>query len=302
MADDGTESVTPKYLIGAVTKLTGLSIDVVRIWERRYGAVRPARSGGGTRLYSDADIQRLRRLHRAVEKGYGIGQAARLSESELEEMIADGQPSLDPEDPYRPVRERFLEAIQTMDVVAADHELSRAASLFPVRELVKRIAMPILEDLTRRRVHNEFGIAQERVASGLLRSMLGSLFRLYLPSGNPDTVVLATPAGEHRDSELLPGALLAAAHGWRVVYLGADLPAAEVALALRLTNARVLILTVSTPRVGIDQELNSISKQVAGSARVWIGGSEALKHRPFIDRANWVLLRDLEDLDDRLRR
>jgi len=83
MSTDEVVSVTPKYLIGVVTKLTGLSIDVVRVWERRYGAVRPARSDGGTRLYSDADVLRLKRLRQAVDKGFGIGQVARFSETEL---------------------------------------------------------------------------------------------------------------------------------------------------------------------------------------------------------------------------
>src|SRR6185295_12097498 len=107
MPEDDPVSVTPKYLIGVVTKLTGLSIDVVRVWERRYGAVRPVRSAGGTRLYSDADVMRLTRLHRAVERGYGIGQAARLSESELDELISGGDPSPKREDPYQIVRQRF---------------------------------------------------------------------------------------------------------------------------------------------------------------------------------------------------
>src|SRR5262245_2850335 len=84
MIDDESVSTTPKYLIGSVTKLTGLSDDVVRVWERRYGAVQPIRSDGGTRLYSDADVRRLKRLHQAVELGYNIGQAAKLSESELD--------------------------------------------------------------------------------------------------------------------------------------------------------------------------------------------------------------------------
>ncbi|MEK6321784.1 MAG: MerR family transcriptional regulator [Acidobacteriota bacterium] len=302
MPDDHAVSVTPKYLIGVVTKLTGLSIDVVRVWERRYGAVRPARSGGGTRLYSDADVLRLRRLHRAVENGYGIGQAARLSESELDELIADAQSSLDRADPYRSVRDRFIAAVQTMDVVAADQELARAATLFPARELVMRIVSPIFDEVSERRARKEFGVAHERVASVLLRRMLGSLLRFHPPSGNLDTLVLATPAGERHEIDLLPAALLAAAHGWRVVYLGADLPAAEIALAVRLTNARVLALSLATGQAGIGEELDSISRLVSGSTRVWLSGAGASGHREHIDRANWILVRDLEELDDRLRR
>ena len=148
MASDDAVSVTPKYLIGRVTKLTGLSIDVVRVWERRYGAVRPARSDGGTRLYSDADIRRLRRLRQAVDGGHSISQAARLSESELDELIADAQPSIEAPDPYRAVRERFIEAVRILDVVSADQELARAAALFTARELVKRIIAPILDEVS----------------------------------------------------------------------------------------------------------------------------------------------------------
>jgi DNA-binding transcriptional MerR regulator len=302
MPSDDAVSVTPKYHIGKVTKLTGLSIDVVRVWERRYGAVRPVRSGGGTRLYSDADIRRLRRLRQAVDAGHSISQAARLSESELDDLIADEQPSIEAADPYRIVRERFIEAIRSMDVVAADHELAHAAALFPARELVKRIVAPILGEVGERWAHREFGIAHEHLASGLLRSMLGSLFRLYPPSGKADAMVLATPAGERHELGLLLAALLAAAHGWRVICLGVEVPAAEIAHAVRLTNAQVLVLSVATFHQYIDDELAAISRLIPFSTRVWIGGAEAARHSEILTRANWVLVRDFEELDDRLGR
>jgi MerR family transcriptional regulator, light-induced transcriptional regulator len=302
MPSDHPVSTTPKYLIGIVTKLTGLSIDVVRVWERRYGAVRPARSDGGTRLYSDADVLRLTRLRKAVEKGHSIGQAAKLSESELDELIALGRPSLDRTDPYRTVRERFIEAVQTMDVVAANQELARAANLFPTREFVKKIAAPMVNDLNERWAQQECGAAHEHLASGLLRGMLGSLLRLYPPSGTLDTLVLATTAGERRDPGLLLAALLAATHGWRVVNLGADLRAAEIAYAVRLTAARVLVLDLTSEDARSGLELEAISSLVSSSTRVWIGGVGAIKHKGLLDRANWILLHDLDELDDRLRR
>ena len=301
MPDDPV-SVTPKYLIGAVTKLTGLSIDVVRVWERRYGAVRPVRSAGGTRLYSDADVVRLNRLHRAVERGYGIGQAARLSETELDELIATGEPSPDREDPYQSIRERFLAAIRTMDVVAADQELARAAALYPPTELVKRIVSPLFEDLSQRKTHKELGVAHDRVATGLLRRLLESLIRLYRPSGNVDTVVLATPAGELYEFDLLLAALLAAVQGWRGVYLGSDVQAAEIALTVRLSNARVLALNIQTQNYRIDEELETISTIVDSSTQVWITGAAALRQRVNMGRSTWLLVRDLDDLDELLRR
>lgn len=300
-SDDGV-SVTPKYLIGRVTKLTGLSVDVVRVWERRYGAVRPARSDGGTRLYSDADIRRLQRLRQAVDGGHSISQAAKLSERELDQLIAAAPPAIEAADPYRAVRERFIEAVRTLDVVAADQELARAATLFNARDLIMKIVAPILDEVGERWSHREFGVAHEHVASGLLRNMLGSLFRLYPPSLDANTIVLATPAGERHEFGLLLAALLASAHGWRAVSLGADVPAAEIAIAVNLTNARVVALSLTAGHIGTNDELAALSRLVPVSTRVWIGGAEAEKHTALINRANWILVRTFEELDDRLGR
>jgi hypothetical protein len=235
-----------------------------------------------------------------VDGGHSISQAAKLSEGELDQLIAAAQPAIEAADPYRAVRERFIEAVRTLDVVAADQELARAATLFPARDLVVKIVAPILDEVGERWAHREFGVAHEHVASGLLRSMLGSLFRLYPPLGDADTIVLATPAGERHEFGVLITALLASARGWRVVHLGADVPAAEIANAIKLTNARVLALSLAARLPGISDELLAISRLVPFSTRVWIGGAEAAKHTELITHANWILVRTFEELDDRL--
>jgi DNA-binding transcriptional MerR regulator/methylmalonyl-CoA mutase cobalamin-binding subunit len=292
----------PKYRIGAVTRLTGLSADVVRVWERRYGAIRPQRSEGGSRLYSDADVARLRRLRQAVEKGHSIGQVARLSEDDLDQIVSDARRA-DVPDPYKASRERFLEAIERLDVVGADLELSRAATLYPPRPLVKNIVAPILYEVGERWAHREMGVAQEHVSSWLLRNLLSSLFRLYPPTDSAETIVLATPAGERHEFGILLAALLAATRGWRVVYVGADVPAADVAHAVRLSKSKLLALSVVNAGTAETMaELEAIAAQLPAPTRVWVGGREAINLREFLDRVDWILIRDLDDLDDRLRR
>lgn len=302
MSGNDVVSVTPKYLIGAVTKLTGLSIDVVRVWERRYGAVRPKRSDGGTRLYSDADVLRLNRLRQAVDRGFGIGQAAKFSDAELDEVIAEARQPFVNADPFEAARRRFIDAIQIMDVVTAEQEIARAATLYSTIELVKDIIAPILRETGDRCLRGEFSAANEHLASGLLRNLVSSLLRLYPASSSAEAIVLATPAQERHEFGLLLAALLAAMHGWRVVYLGADLPAPEIARAVRLTNARVLILSASVAHSRIADELRAISNVLPTSTLVWVGGEEAMKHKTVIERANWVLVRTLEELDDMLKR
>ncbi len=295
-------SAAPQYRIGTVTRLTGLSADVVRVWERRYKAVTPVRSEGGTRLYSEADIARLRRLRQAIDRGYSIGQAARLSSEQLESVLQDREREREGGDPYSAVRGRFLDAIKKMDVVAADMELSRAATLFPARALTHNIVSPILEEIGERWAHKELGAAHEHLASGLLRNLLCAMFRLYPPNEQAETIILTTPPNERHEFGLLLAAMTAAMRGWRVVYLGPDLPAPEIANAVRLTGSRYLALSVAIENPQLETELRSLAESLPPSTRVWIGGAEAINHRDLIHSLNWVLIRDLEDFDDRLRR
>lgn len=302
MSGNDVVSITPKYLIGAVTKLTGLSIDVVRVWERRYGAVRPARSDGGTRLYSDADVLRLNRLRQAVDKGFGIGQAARFSEAELDEVIGNTQESFVKTDPFAESRRRFIDAVQVMDVVAAEQEISRAATLYSTIELVKDILAPILRETGERSGRGEFSAAHEHLASGLLRNLVSSLLRLYPASSSGRVIVLATPAQERDEFVLLLTSLLAAMHGWKVVYLGADLPAPEIVRAVRLTGARVLVLSVNAGSSRTGDDFRAISNLLPISTQVWVAGDEVIKHKVIIERANWLLVRTFEELDEMLKR
>ena len=309
----------PKYKIGAASHLAGLSVDVVRVWERRYQAISPQRTDGGSRLYSDADIERLRKLRQASEMGHAISQIAKLPNEELETLAGKHRATIaisnlnagqaaesiaeHTGDPHKIVCERFLEAIARMDVAAADQQIIRAATLFPPHVIIKNIIAPLLEEIGARWTHGDFGSAEAHLATNLIRNLVSSLFRLYSPREAADAIVLATPVGERHESGILISALIAAMHGWRVVYLGADLPAAEIVRTVKLTKARVLVLSVLSPEnPHVAEELKAIADQAPPQARVWIGGVGAANHRTLIEHANWILVSDFEDLDDRLKR
>jgi hypothetical protein len=251
-------------------------------------------------LYSDADIFRLKRLRQAVECGYSIGQASKLSEPELDELIAGTPQSLEASDPSRVVRERFIDAVKAMDAVNADQELARAATLFSMGEFIKRVVSPSFEEIRSSRVRKELGLAHERFAFNLASRLVGSLIRTYTPSVNAGTIMLATPAGEHDELSILLPALLAAAQGWRVIYLGTDLPADEIVFSARSTKASVLLLGVVSNLPLVAEELASISRLAPLTTRIWVTGAAVDQNKDLIARANWVLIRSLEDLDERL--
>jgi DNA-binding transcriptional MerR regulator len=312
-------STLPKYKIGAASHLAGLSVDVVRVWERRYQAISPQRTDGGSRLYSDADIARLHKLRQAVEMGHAISQIAKLPNEELETLAGRHRATLSisnlktdptaeslaeqPSDPHKIICERFLEAIARMDVAAANQEIVRAAALYAPRVIIKNIIAPLLEETGARWTQRVFGIAEEHLATNLIRNLLNSLFRLYSPDESADAIVLATPAGERRESGILISALIAAMHGWRVVYLGTDLPAAEIARTVRLTKARVLALSVLSPEnPHLSEEFKAIADQTPPQVIVLVGGTEAGNLPALVEQANWFLVSDFEDLEYRLKR
>ena len=114
-------SVTPevaRHGIGVVARRTGLLADRIRVWERRYGAVEPVRSATGRRLYSDADVDRLRLLREVVDRGHAIGAVARLEIGRLAELagvlpsrMSDLPPAFLPLDPQ--LTEEQGQAIRT---------------------------------------------------------------------------------------------------------------------------------------------------------------------------------------------
>jgi methanogenic corrinoid protein MtbC1 len=241
-----------------------------------------------------------------VELGHAIGQVAKLPESELDTLSSRNREAYstidETGDPYKQTISRFLEAVSRMDVVSADDEISRAATLYPPRVIVKNIVIPVLTEIGDRWAHRDFGIAQEHIATNLIRNLLSSLFRLYPPDASAETIVLATTSGERHEFGILTSALIAATRGWRVVYLGTELPAMEIVRTARIVKARVLAISVVNQNPQAYEEMKTIAENIPSQTRVWVGGAEALKHRDWFERVDWILVRDLEDLDDRLKR
>ena len=133
---------TALYPIREAARLTQLSIETLRAWEKRYKAVEPVRRKG-IRLYSDSDIERLSLLRRAIQQGHSIGQASRLSNKELLSLQDAVTTPRVAEANDVPIG-RILAAIDEFHYAAADRELGRIASLMPPRDLIHKIVLPLM--------------------------------------------------------------------------------------------------------------------------------------------------------------
>ena len=247
---------TPRYPVRLVATRTGLSPHVLRAWERRYGVVTPSRSEGGQRLYSELDVERLRRLRRLVARGHSIGRLASLSLEQLtaldQETEADAAPGTTPaveaavpEDGER-VRELMtaaLRAIREFAPAELDALLERAAVTLGVPAFLDQVVTPLLKAIGHGWTTRSVSVAQEHMATAIIRRLLGWLLGMYQAGTDAPRIVVATPPGEVHEMGALMMAVSAAAEGWRVTYLGPDLPVADLQAAARQTGARAVGLS-----------------------------------------------------------
>ena len=260
--------------------MVGISIDTLRAWERRYKAVTPARDGRG-RVYSDADVRRIRLLHDVVEKGHAIGRVAQLTNEELERIAqtpaaAHGPVSTESAAGMSAVA-ALIAAVERFDAAAVEHELARAAAMLPVSALLRDIVVPVMVEVGERWHDGRAQIAHEHLLSASVRNVLGSLLRLHQKPGARERMLFATPAGESHEFGALGAAVLAASGGLGTIYLGPGLPADEILAVLRVVQVEVVVLGITNGGDAdrAESEVTQIAAGLPKGVELWLGGASA---------------------------
>jgi DNA-binding transcriptional MerR regulator/methylmalonyl-CoA mutase cobalamin-binding subunit len=292
----------------SVVQRTGLSPHVIRVWEKRYGAVAPRRTPSNRRLYSDAEVRRLLLLHAATKAGHSIGTIARLSDEQLRALTgwAEESPPVRnhinghalPGDPSGGFLAATLDAVRRMDARACEAVLMRASLELGSQGLLQKLIAPLTGKLGDLWQAGELTAAEEHFASAVVRSFLANLARPFaLPEHAPGLVV-ATPAGQLHELGAILVAAAASGHGWRVTYLGTSLPAVEIAGAASRAGARALALSIVYPADDpqLPGELQALKRFLPESLAIVAGGRAAAAYKPALDAIGAVLAEDLRGL------
>lgn len=277
----------PRHAMRLVVARTGLSPHVLRAWERRYAVVSPLRTAGGQRLYSDEDVERLQLLKNAADEGRNIGQLAGLSNEALRALVAadaeqrapaapgaaaPSQPPLD-----STILNRCLAAVCALETAALESELRRATMTLPVEEFTDAVLAPLLSRIGALWTEGQLGPAQEHAASAVIRRVLDDIIRRCVPAPLAPSIIVGTPAGQRHELGALLAAATASALGWQVVYLGVDLPSAELVRAAELSSARVIALSILYPPDDEDlrAELARLAAALPPGHAIILGGAAA---------------------------
>jgi MerR family transcriptional regulator, light-induced transcriptional regulator len=226
--------------IGELSRRSGVSPELLRAWERRYDLLQPKRSDGGLRLYTEADLERVRAMQRHLATGLAAAEAARLASSNA--RAADPAVSLDA------ARGALAEAFADFDEARAQALLDSLFAGTTLDAALSRVVVPYLHELGERWEAGDATVAEEHFASGVLRGRLLGLARGWGRGLGP-RVALACAPGEQHDLGLIAFGLALRARGWRVAFLGQDTPLESLAgLAFAFGPEFVVLSSVDPKR------------------------------------------------------
>lgn len=271
-----------RHPIAVVAERTGLSQDVLRIWERRYGAVQPARAPSGQRLYTDSDVERLALLHAVTQAGRSIGQVARLATDALVALAEEDKAARERRSSSEGVSPNEADVVgaslalaQSLDAAALRDVLRRAAARTGIAPFLEGVAAPLLRRLGDEWHAGRLTPAQEHLASAVVHEIVVDTMRGFAQPNGSARLVVATLAGEKHVIGAALVAATAAVAGWNVIYLGADLPAAEIATAARARGVRAVAISIVfvENRHQVLAEIRALRAQLPPTVTLIAGGA-----------------------------
>lgn len=286
--------------ISAAAKRSGVKTELIRAWERRYQAVTPTRTAGGHRVYSDLDVARLALLNQATSQGHSIGRIAHYSLEDLRHL-------LHAETAARPLNsnhaqslaasylDRCYEAVLAFDAGQLESHFEHALVELGVQHFVEELLEPLLNLIGERWRCGELRPVHEHMASSIIRS-LSYILRNNAPrAANAPRMVVTTPLGQLHELGALLAAIIAELKGWKVTYLGANLPAEEIAAAAKFTEAQAVTISISfnNDDVVVRKELRRLRILLGKQVALIVGGRAAAHYETLLNEVGVVKIESL---------
>jgi MerR family transcriptional regulator, light-induced transcriptional regulator len=297
-----------KYPIKVVSQMTGLSVHVIRAWEKRYNVVEPDRTETNRRLYSEEDIEKLKLLNDALHLGHHIGGIANLSLSELKKLIPkESNNLLEIKNGFAPVKSEILvekilsesmDAIKNYDAKKLESILLNASAKLTQPILIEELIIPLVYKVGDLWHSGEIRVANEHLASSVIRGFLYNLLDSYSLNDSAPVMVTATPRGQEHELGALIAGVVAASSGWRVIYLGSNLPSEEIGAVVSHLNAKVVALSIVYPNddLHLKHELKKFKHLLPNGVSIIVGGRAANGYLDVLDEISAIVVKDSRHL------
>lgn len=301
----GNDTAPVGHSIAVVATRTGLSPDVLRVWERRYGAVEPIRSGGNQRLYSDVDIARFRLLAALTSRGRSIRTVATLSIEALERLAAEDEAATEGKESSEGgtavadsgIVEAAVALTTALDGAGLDRLLRRAIAQNGLPTFLEVDAPALMRRVGDDWEAGRLSVAQEHLASAIVLTILLDAVRTLPISPKAPRLLVATLSRErHAVGAALAGAV-AALEGWGIVHLGVDVPASDIAASALASGASAVALSVvhDYDRAHVLREIATVRKTAPSRMPVLVGGATAVAMNATIGALGAVVCRNFTE-------
>ncbi|WP_024298071.1 MerR family transcriptional regulator [Methylomicrobium lacus] len=294
------------YLISTVSKRSGVKAELVRAWERRYQAVAPTRTAGGHRVYTDQDIARLKLLNQATRDGHSISRIARYSLDELRKLLHTEEAATPAKRPLllagndiKSLAEAYIQKcyaeVTAFDARTLESLFENAIVELGIQNFIEDLLDPLLTLIGERWKTGELRPVHEHMASSIIRSLTYILRNNTPCSPTAPRMVVTTPLGQLHELGALLAAIIAELKGWQVTYLGPNLPAEEIAAAVKFTDAAAVTISISFSSDDhvVQKELRRLRKLLGYEIALIVGGRAAPYYETVLNEVGVVKIESL---------
>ena len=293
------------HRIHRVPKLTGLSKDVIRVWERRFGLLKPTRGANRYRNYSDEDVTLLRYLKEQLDAGGSIGELSKLGREELLTRARANAPRVAVvENMFVRLLQELVSTLHPLDRVTFEKRLNGAVAVVPFDEALHGILLPLQEQVGQLWHEGHVSIAVEHYVTSQIQQKIFSAMNQLPVAEFGATVVVACPPGEDHDIAALAVAYHCRVRGCRVYYLGANVPIDALVKLCSDVKPDLTILSVPVVRSEnkVTELIEALLRDVSPFTDLAVGGHGAVAVRDQFLNAQIHVLGGFTDLDSRLDR
>lgn len=291
-----------KHRIHRVSKLTGLSKDVIRVWERRYSLVKPLRSANRYREYTDEDVSLFRFLKEELDRGQTIGALAiEGRESLLQRMRVSSIPKQRELTPHSSLLDELISRLDPLDKSRFEQQLNAAIAVIPFEEAVQRILLPLQRQVGELWHDGRVNIAVEHYVTKIIQQKLFSVINQLPVNEFGPRVLIACPEGEYHEIGAQAATYLAAARGCHVYYLGPNLPLVDLEAFCERVHPDLILLSLTETQS--DEGTHHLLRSLQSLSQRWhvaMGGQGACAIKHFLESTGVELLDDLGALHNRL--
>ncbi len=236
--------------IGELSERTGVTPDLLRAWERRYGLLRPRRTEGRTRLYSAADEKRVRLMQRYIQGGLAPSEAAEMVTA-TRLTIRPGESVVIPPAEVARAHDAMHASLDRFDETSAQRALENLFATYSPLTVVRDVMVPYLREVGERWAEGHVTVAQEHFATNFLHARLLAFARGW-DRGLGPRAVLACARGEQHTFGLISFGVALHQLGWRITYLGADTSVAMIEEAAEHVAPDLIVVFASAPDRMVD--------------------------------------------------